>query len=144
VLEVMMTVALPRRTHLRALNLRRDGLATGVFRVRDAVPDLFSWTVRGFILLETTALSTILIDWRPAMIIITKKNSTHHVLEEDLQNSAGFLVDEAADPLHAATAGEAADRRLGDALDVVPEDLPVALGAALAQSLSTLAAAGHD
>ena len=65
---------------------------------------------------------------------------TDHVLEEDLEDAAGLLVDEARDALDAAAAGEAADGRLGDALDVVPEHLAVALGAALAESLASLSA----
>ena len=42
-----------------------------------------------------------------------------HVLEEDLEDAAGLLVQETRDALHAAAAGEAADGRLGDALDGV-------------------------
>ena len=64
------------------------------------------------------------------------------VLEEDLEDTAGLLVDEARDALDATTAGETADGRLGDALDVVAQHLAVALGATLA-TLATLAAAGH-
>ena len=57
---------------------------------------------------------------------------TDDVLKEDLEHTAGLLVDEAGDALHTTTAREAADSGLGDALDVVTEDLAVALGAALA------------
>jgi hypothetical protein len=62
------------------------------------------------------------------------------VLEEHLEDTAGLLVDEAGDALDTTTAREAADGGLGDALDVVAKDLAVALGAALAQSLTSLAA----
>jgi hypothetical protein len=47
-----------------------------------------------------------------------------HILQEHLQDAPRLLVDEAGDPL-------------GDPLDVVPEDLPVALGTPLSQSLSS-------
>ena len=57
---------------------------------------------------------------------------TDDVLKEDLEHTAGLLVDEAGDALHTTTTREAADSGLGDALDVVTEDLAVALGAALA------------
>jgi len=67
----------------------------------------------------------------------------HDVLKEDLKHAAGLLVYEARDALDATTAGKAADGRLGDALDVVAEHLAVALGAALAEPLASLAAAGH-
>ena len=67
-----------------------------------------------------------------------------HVLEEHLEDTAGLLVDEAGDALDTTAAREAADGGLGDALDVVAKDLAVALGAALAQSLTSLAASRHD
>ncbi|KFU99742.1 hypothetical protein N340_06166, partial [Tauraco erythrolophus] len=54
---------------------------------------------------------------------------TDHVLQEDLQHAARLLVDEPRDALHAATPSQAADGRLGDALDVVAQHLAVALGA---------------
>merc|ERR1719379_2176199 len=54
------------------------------------------------------------------------------VLQEALQNAARLLVDEAADPLHAPAAREPADGGLRDAVDVVPEHLPLPLGAPLA------------
>ena len=68
---------------------------------------------------------------------------TDDVLKEDLQNTSGLLVDEAGDALHATSARQSADGRLGDALDVVSQDLSVSLGPALAQSLSSFSSAGH-
>ena len=65
---------------------------------------------------------------------------TDDVLKEDLEDTAGLLVDEAGDALDSSTASEAADRGLGDALDVVAQHLAVALGASLAESLSSLSA----
>jgi hypothetical protein len=65
------------------------------------------------------------------------------VLEEDLEHAAGLLVDEPRDALHAAPPSQPPDRRLGDALDVVAEHLPVALGSTLAQTLAALAAPRH-
>jgi hypothetical protein len=44
------------------------------------------------------------------------------------------------DTLDTATAGQTPDGGLGDALDVVTENLPVALGTALAEALAALAA----
>jgi len=78
----------------RSFSLTGNGLAAGVFGVRDAIAD--------------------------------------DVLEEDLEDPAGFLVDEAGNALDAPAAGEAPNRRLGNPLDVVPKDLPVALRPALA------------
>ena len=65
------------------------------------------------------------------------------VLKEDLEDTTGLLVDEARDTLDTAAARQTADGGLGDALDVVPEDLPVALGASLSESLASLATSGH-
>ena len=64
-------------------------------------------------------------------------------LQEDLEHRSRLLVDEAGDALDAAAAREAADRRFGDALDVVAQHLAVALGAALAQALAALAPSRH-
>ena len=65
---------------------------------------------------------------------------TDDVLEEDLEDTAGLLVDEAGDALDATPACQPTDGGLGDALDVVPEDLAVPLGAALSESLSSFSA----
>ena len=56
---------------------------------------------------------------------------TDHVLQEDLENTAGLLVDEARDTLDTTTASETTDGGLSDALDVITKDLPMALGASL-------------
>ena len=54
------------------------------------------------------------------------------ILEEDLQNPAGLLINEARDSLDASTTSQTPDGWLGDALDVIPEDLPVPLSTSLA------------
>ena len=46
------------------------------------------------------------------------------------------------DTLNAAAAGETADGGLGDALDVVAEDLAVAFGAAFAEAFAAFSACG--
>ena len=66
-----------------------------------------------------------------------------HVLQEHLEDGAGLLVDQPGDALDTATAGQAADGGLGDALDVVAQDLAVPLRSALSESLSSLATARH-
>ena len=65
---------------------------------------------------------------------------TDDVLEEDLEDTSGLLVDQAGDALDTASARQSSDGGLGDALDVVSEDLSVALGAALAESLASFSA----
>ena len=61
-------------------------------------------------------------------------------LEEGLEDAARLLVDHGRDTLDTATTRETADGGLGDALDVVAENLPVALGTALSKALAALAA----
>ena len=68
---------------------------------------------------------------------------TDHVLKEHLEDTSGLLIDEARDTLDTTTACQTADGGLGDALDVVPKDLPVALGASLSESLASLASSSH-
>ena len=66
-----------------------------------------------------------------------------HVLQKHLQHPAGLLVDEARDALDAASASQTTDSRLGDALDVVTQNLTVTLGSSLAQPLASFASASH-
>ena len=68
---------------------------------------------------------------------------TDHVLQEGLEDAAGLLVDEARDTLDSSTAGETTDGWLGDALDVVSQNLPVTLGASLSESFASFAATRH-
>ena len=79
-------------------------------------------------------------DGLPASVLGVGDGITDDVLKEDLEHTAGLLVDEAGDALDATPACQPADGGLGDALDVVPEDLAVPLGAALAESLSSFSA----
>ena len=68
---------------------------------------------------------------------------TDDVLKEDLEDTAGLLVDEAGDTLDTTTASKTADGGLGDALDVVAKNLAVTLGASLSESLSSLSTSRH-
>jgi hypothetical protein len=65
------------------------------------------------------------------------------VLQEDLQDTPGLLVDEARDTLNTSSASQAPDGGLSNALDVIPEHLTVTLGASLSESLASLATSGH-
>ena len=55
----------------------------------------------------------------PAGVLSVGDRVTDYVLQEHLVDVAGLLVDESRDTLHTATASQAADRGLGDALDVI-------------------------
>jgi hypothetical protein len=61
-----------------------------------------------------------------------------HILKEDLQNTASFLIDETGDTLDTTTAGKTTNSGLGDTLDVVTKNLPVAFSSTLSESFSTL------
>ena len=65
------------------------------------------------------------------------------VLKEDLEDTSGLLVDESRDTLDSSTASQSPDGGLGDALDVVPQHLPVPFGTSLAESLSSFTASSH-
>lgn len=52
----------------------------------------------------------------------------HHLLEKALDLEACLSIDAARDALHATAAREAADVGLGDALNIVAQDLPVTGG----------------
>ena len=65
------------------------------------------------------------------------------VLKEHLQHTPGLLVDQPRDPLDTSTSGQAPDGRLGDALDVIPQHLPVPLGSAFSKSLAAFATSSH-
>ena len=65
---------------------------------------------------------------------------TDDVLKEDLEDTACLLVDLSADALDSSTTCETTNGGLGDSLDVVAQDLSVALGSCLSESLSSLSA----
>ena len=69
---------------------------------------------------------------------------TDDILEEDLEHTAGLLVDETGDTLDTSTTSETADGGLGDALDVIAKDLAVTLGASLSKSFASFSATRHD
>ena len=66
-----------------------------------------------------------------------------HILEEHLQHAPSLLVDESGNTLHASSAGQTSDSRLGDALDIVPQDFPVPLSPTFSKALSALAFSSH-
>ena len=66
-----------------------------------------------------------------------------NILKEDFKHATSFLVDEATDSLHATPSSKATDSRLGDALDVITEDLAMPLGAAFTKTFASFATARH-
>jgi hypothetical protein len=68
---------------------------------------------------------------------------TDDTLEECLEDGARLLVDHGRDTLDTTTTSETSDGGLGDTLNVVTQNLAMALGTALAEALATLAASSH-
>ena len=68
---------------------------------------------------------------------------TDHVLKENFENTTSLLVDQARDSLDTATASKTTDGWLGDALDVVPKDLSVTLGASFSETFASFTATRH-
>jgi hypothetical protein len=83
-------------------------------------------------------------DGLPLGVLSVGDGVADDALEEGLEDTAGLLVDHGGDTLDTTTAGETADGGLGDALDVVAENLAVTLGAALAEALAAFATSRHD
>ena len=65
-------------------------------------------------------------------------------LKEGLEDTTGLFVDHGGDTLDTTTACQTTDSRLGDTLDVVPQNLTVTLGTTLSETLSTFAACRED
>ena len=76
-----------------------------------------------------------------ASMLAVSDGITNDVAEEGLEHGAGLVVHQARDAFDAATTSQTTNRRFGDALDVVAQDLAVALGTSLAAFTSF---AGHS
>ncbi len=63
--------------------------------------------------------------------------------QEDLEDTAGLLVDQTTDTLHTTTTSETSDGGLGDTLNVITKNLSVPLSTTLSETLTTLTTAGH-
>merc|ERR1719180_162033 len=68
---------------------------------------------------------------------------TDNILQEDLQDTPGLLIDETRDPLHSPPPSQSPNSRLGDTLDVVSQHFAMPLGTSLTQSLASLATSSH-
>jgi hypothetical protein len=63
---------------------------------------------------------------------------TNHILQEDLENASGLLVDKTTDTLDSTTPSQTTYGRLRDALNVITKNLAMPLGSSLSQSLPSL------
>ena len=69
---------------------------------------------------------------------------TNNVLQENLEHSTGFFVDQARDTLDATSASESSDCWLGDTLDVITQNLAMTLCASLSQTFSAFSSSRHS
>jgi hypothetical protein len=69
---------------------------------------------------------------------------TNDVFKEDLEDTAGLLVDETGDTLDTTTASQTADSGLGNTLDVIAQNLAMALGTTLSEAFATFTTSRHD
>ena len=82
-------------------------------------------------------------DGLPLGVLGVSDGVTDDVFKEHLEDTSGLLVDQAGDALDTASAGQTADGGLGDALDVVSQNLTMSFCASLSQSFASLASSGH-
>lgn len=68
---------------------------------------------------------------------------TDDVLKEDLEDTAGLLVDQTRDALDTTSTSQSTDGWLCDALDVITKYFSVTLGASLSQSFASFASSRH-
>lgn len=82
-------------------------------------------------------------DCPSARVLGVRDGVADNVLEKDLQDAAGLVVNEPGDALDAAAPSQSSNRRLADALDGVAEHFAVALDASIAQTQAAFAAPCH-
>ena len=80
----------------------------------------------------------------PLGVLCIGHGVTNDILQEDLQDSSGLLIDEAGDTLDTTTAGKTTDGWLCDTLDVITKYLPVTLSTSFSQTLSSFTTSRHD
>merc|ERR1719153_977677 len=68
---------------------------------------------------------------------------TDHILEEDFEDAASFLVDEARDPFDAAPASQTANCRLRNSLNIITQDFPMPFCSSFSQALTSFATTRH-
>ena len=66
-----------------------------------------------------------------------------HIFQKHLQHPTGLLVDKPGDALHTTTTSQATDGRLGDTLDIVAQNLAVALSASFPKAFAAFATSRH-
>lgn len=66
-----------------------------------------------------------------------------YVLQEDLEDTASFFINQTRNTLDATSSSQTSDCRLGNSLDVVAKNFPVTLGASFPQAFTAFASTRH-
>jgi len=114
-----------------------------IYHVHQSIDDLTTETIQGAALALERVDHIKRRDRLALGVLGVGDGVTDDALEEGLQDTSCLLVDHSRNTLDAATTSETSDSGLGNALDVVTENLAVTLGAALAETLAALAASSH-
>ena len=69
---------------------------------------------------------------------------TDDILEENFENSTGLFVDEARDSLDTATASKTTDGRLGNALDIVSQNLTMTFSTSFPETFTSFSSSRHS
>jgi len=69
-------------------------------------------------------------------VLGVRHSITDDILKKNFENSTGLFVDEARDSLDTATASETTDGWLGNALDVISQNLTVTFGTPFPETFS--------
>merc|ERR1711887_442344 len=80
----------------------------------------------------------------PLGVLSVGDSISDDILQENLKNAPGLLIDETTDPFHTSPPCKSPDCRLGDALNVVPQHLAMPLSSSLAQAFASFASPSHD
>ena len=83
-------------------------------------------------------------DGLPLGVLRVSDRVPDHVLQKHLQYPAGLFINQTRYALDPTSAGQTPDGGLGDTLDIVTQNLTMALSAPLPQSFTTFASSRHD
>ena len=65
------------------------------------------------------------------------------ILQEDLEDSSGFFVDQSRDSFHSSSSCQSSDGGLGDSLDVISKNLSMSLCSSFSETLSSFSSSRH-
>lgn len=76
-------------------------------------------------------------------VLSVSDSVSDNVLQEGLQDTSDFLVDQSRNTLDTTSSGQSSDGWLGNTLNVVSQDLSVTLSATLSETFSSFSSTRH-